>query len=147
MNLQNREQDIRQLNDFLQNELSSVETYGQCIEKIDDAVLSSRLADLQESHRRRAELLAEKVRELGGQPETSSGVWGGISKMLTGGAKMFGDKAALSTLEQGEDRGRDSYRDNLDDLSPECQSFINSQIMPEQLRSHDLMKAVRDTLH
>lgn len=149
MGLQNRgvDQDIRHLNDFLQNELSSVETYGQCIEKIDNAVITSSLAELQSSHRRRADLLASKVRELGGTPEESSGVWGSISKMMTGGAKMFGDKAAMSALEQGEDRGRDSYLEHIEELSPACQSFVNTEILPEQLRTHDLMKSVRDTLH
>lgn len=146
-NIQNREHDIQQLNSFLRSELSSVETYGQCLDKVEDTMLSARLADLQESHRRRADLLAQKVRELGGEPEQSSGVWGGIAKAVTGGAKLLGDKATLASLEQGEDRGRDEYRNNLNELSPQCRQFVQAEILPEQLRTHDMMKAVRDTLH
>lgn len=136
--------DVDTLNSFLKNELSAVDTYNQVIEKVDTPDVSSSLSALQQSHRRRAELLSQRIQALGGSPATSSGTWGGIAKMLQAGSKMFGEKAAVSTLEEGEDRGRDDYKRDLSKLSPENQRFIEEQILPEQLRSHDAMHAIED---
>jgi uncharacterized protein (TIGR02284 family) len=139
--------DIDKLNTFLRDELSSVETYQKCLEKIDQPYLASGLTELQRSHEKRAHLLRQRVQELGGTPETSSGVWGSFSKLMESGAKAFGDKAALSVLEQGEDRGRDSYQKKSDELSPENKLFIKNAILPEQQMSHDTLNRLRATLH
>lgn len=141
------QQDIKQLNSFLQDELSAVETYDQCIRKVDDARIASNLTDLQLSHQKRVELLSQKIQELGGEPEQSSGVWGSISKMVEGGAKLFGDKTAISALEQGEDRGRTNYREKVDNLSPQAQSFIALSILPEHERSHEMLNRVQSMVH
>ena len=107
MRTQDRSEDVSCLNAFLQSELSAVETYNQCIKKVDDAQIATGLADLQSSHQRRAQLLREKIRELGGTPKDSSGLWGSFAKMVEGSAGLFGDRSAISALEEGEDRGRD----------------------------------------
>jgi uncharacterized protein (TIGR02284 family) len=147
MRTQNSSDDVKCLNGFLQNELSAVETYGQCLEKIDDAQISTSLADLQSSHQRRVQLLREKIRELGGTPKDSSGLWGSFAKLVEGGAKVFGDKSAISALEEGEDRGRDDYIEKCEDLSPAVQSFVSSQLLPEQRRSHDVLNRIQQMVH
>ncbi len=149
MNMQtnNAKEDIKQLNSFLQDELAAVETYHQCIEKVDDAQISASLANLQQSHQTRANLLTRRIQEIGGQPEKTSGMWGSVAKMVEGGAKLFGDKAAISALEQGEDRGRDNYQDKLDRLSLENQQFVSTELLPEQQRSHDMLNRVREMVH
>jgi bacterioferritin (cytochrome b1) len=136
---QQSESDVKYLNAFLKNELASVETYAQCIEKTENPEISSSLASIQQSHQKRAQLLHERIQALGGSPASSPGVWGGIAKMLEGGAKLFGEKAAVSVLEEGEDRGRDSYKRDVSKLSSDNQRFVEDQIMPEQMRSHDVM--------
>ena len=144
---QSRETDIKQLNTFLQDEKAAVETYQQCVEKMDDAEIAAELVALQKSHQQRAGLLSNKVKELGGTPESKSGMWGSFAKLVEGSAKAFGKKTALSALEEGEDRGRDSYQSKTRDLSPECQSFINTMILPEQHRSHDELNRIIKTIH
>lgn len=134
--------DVKQLNSFLKDELAAVETYGQCIEKVDSPSITADLSNLRNSHQQRVALLTAKVRELGGKPETDSGVWGSFAKMVEGGAKMFGEKAALKVLEEGEDRGRDNYSEEASKLSPAMQTFINRTIMPEQQLSHNKLNAV-----
>jgi bacterioferritin (cytochrome b1) len=136
------ESDIKYLNSFLKNELAAMETYKQVIGKADTADLSSSLSSLQESHKRRADMLAERIRSLGGKPADSAGAWGGIAKMVQAGSNLFGEKAAIHNLEEGEDRGRDDYQRDVSKLSPENQRFIEERIMPEQLRSHDAMEAI-----
>lgn len=147
MRTYNSQEDIKQLNSFLQDELSAVETYHQCIEKVDDAKISASLADLQQSHQKRVELLESRIQEIGGTPERSSGMWGAVSKMVEGGAALFGDKSAVSALEQGEDRGRENYETKVDNLAPENKSFITAKVLPEHQRSHDMLNRVREMVH
>lgn len=136
------EHDVKTLNSFLKNELAAVETYDQVIRKAEAPDISSSLSALQRSHQKRVDLLVQRIQALGGSPTSSSGAWGGIAKMVQAGSKMLGEKSAVSTLEEGEDRGRDEYKRDASKLSPENQRFIEEQIMPEQLRSHDAMHAI-----
>lgn len=139
--------DIEQLNAFLQDELAAVETYQQCLEKIDRPQIASGLTDLQRSHQKRATLLSHRVQELGGTPETSSGMWGSFSKLIEGGAQMFGEKPALSALEQGEARGEKNYQQRSDKLTPASQSFINTSILPEHQHSHETLDRLKSAIH
>jgi len=136
------EKDIDQLNSFLRGELSAVETYQQCIDKMSDRNIVAQLRSLQQSHQRRAELLTDRVRMLGGKPAQGSGVWGSFAKVAEGSAKLFGESAAVSALEEGEDHGRDDYRRDVDKLSPTERQFIESEILPEQQRTHDALTRI-----
>jgi uncharacterized protein (TIGR02284 family) len=147
MQTYNRGEDVDCLNVFLKNELSAVETYQQCINKLDDEKIATNLADLQSSHERRVQLLRQKIAELGGTPVDSSGMWGSFAKMVEGGAGIFGDRSAIAALEEGEDRGRDNYIDKSDDLSPEVQRFVNAELLPEQRRSHDMLNRIQQMVH
>ena len=147
MRQQSHDSDIKQLNNFLRNEKAAVETYQQCVEKMDDAEIAAELVSLQKSHQQRVSLLSNKVKELGGTPDSESGTWGSFAKLVEGSAKAFGKKTALSALEEGEDRGRDSYESKTKELSPECQSFITTTILPEQHRSHDELNRIIRTVH
>lgn len=139
--------DIDKLNSFLKDEVAAVETYQQCIDKVDDPVLTTSLTNIQQSHQARVDLLGKKIQDLGGNPDYTSGLWGSFSKLIEGGAKLFGEKSAIDALERGEDRGRDNYQNDAADLSPEIRSFIESTILPEQLRSHEMLNRVQDLVH
>lgn len=138
-----RDKDVNQLNSFLRGELSAVETYDQCLEKIQNPQLGTTLRELRQSHKDRARLLERKVSELGGQPARSSGPWGGFTKMLEGGAKALGDQAAIAVLEEGEDHGRNDYKRDLDDLSADVQAFVRGTLIPEQQRTHDTLSRIK----
>jgi uncharacterized protein (TIGR02284 family) len=138
------EKDIKQLNSFLRGELSAVETYEQCIAKMDDPSVVSQLQVLKESHDNRAILLKERIQQLGGEPSQSSGVWGSFTKALEGSASVFGASAAISVLEEGEDHGKNMYEKHVDDLSVNHQEFIRNVIYPEQKKSHDLLSVLED---
>lgn len=140
------EQDIKQLNSFLRGELSAVETYQQCIEKVEDESVRSQLLSLQESHRTRVILLKERVLSLGGQPEQSAGAWGTLVKAVEEGASVFGAAAAMSVLEEGEDHGLNDYRKDVENLSPPERLFVESQLLPEQQRSHDILSGMDRSL-
>lgn len=140
------EKDIGKLNDFLKSEISAVETYGQAIEKSSDSLTVQRLVELRQSHASRAQLLRERIVALGGTPVEGSGVWGSFAKMVEGGAKAMGEKAAIAALEEGEDRGLKEYRSEIDDLSDAQRQFVASMLLPEQQRSHDAMSRMKKSM-
>ena len=87
-------------------------------------------------------MLTDRVRILGGKPAQGSGVWGSFAKLAEGSAKLFGESAAVSALEEGEDHGRDDYRRDVDKLSPTERHFIEAEILPEQQRTHDALTRI-----
>jgi bacterioferritin (cytochrome b1) len=142
------EKDVKQLNSFLRGELSAVETYDQCIAKIQkNSQILGTLEDARSSHERRADLLRSRVAQLGGEPSESSGPWGGLAKLVEGGAKVFGESAAVAALEAGEDHGRDDYKRELKDVSPEVRTFIQTELLPAQLQTHDALSRLKKTVH
>jgi len=138
--------DVNQLNSFLRGELSAVETYDEALARIDDAQVREPLREARASHDRRAYLLRQRILVLGGEPVSSSGVWGSFAKLVAAGAAMIGVSPAVAALEEGEDRGRDDYRADLHDLSPETQNFVSRDVLPEQLRTHDVVRNVKRQL-
>jgi Domain of unknown function (DUF2383) len=138
---------VDHLNSFLRGELSAVETYRQAIEKLSDKPEASTLNDCMLSHERRARLLTAEIRRRGGEPAEGSGPWGAFAKLVEGGAKVFGEKAAIAVLEEGEDHGRNDYQRDADDLEPDAKSFVKTEIFPEQLRTHQAMSSLKKTLH
>lgn len=140
-------QDVDQLNSFLRGELSAVETYDQCLEKLtDEPQLAKVLRDCRESHDRRAQLLRREIQRLGGEAAVSSGLWGGFAKLIEGGAKAFGKKAAIAALEEGEDHGRDDYQRDLNELGPDAVNLVRNKLLPEQLRTHEVLSNLKRQL-
>jgi uncharacterized protein (TIGR02284 family) len=139
------DKNIKQLNSFLRGELSAVQTYDQAIEKLrhDEPEITNELRACRESHRRRVDELTREVRRLGGVPATDAGVWGSFAKAVEGTAKLFGKKAAINALEEGEDHGRNDYQRDLGDLDPPEREFIQQKIMPEQRMTHDSLSRLQ----
>lgn len=133
---------VEKLNEFLSNELSAVETYRQCIEKVSASSTTQTLRELQQSHATRAGQLKERITALGGKPVDSSGAWGSFAKMMEGGAKMFSEKSALAMLEEGEDKGLSEYRKDREELDASSRSFVAGTLLPEQQRSHDQLRGI-----
>ena len=141
---QDPKDDVSQLNSFLRGELSAVETYDQAIEKLEDEpAIRTKLADCRSSHQRRVSLLREEIARRGGEPADGSGAWGAFAQLVEGGAKVFGKKAAIAALEEGEDHGRDDYKAELDSLSADVRSFVESKLLSEQMRTHDTLSGLK----
>ena len=137
---------VDHLNSFLRGELSAVETYRQALQKLDGFSHRATLEQCARSHEQRVRLLTEEVRRLGGTPSTGSGPWGAFAKLVEGGAQIFGDKAAIAALEEGEDHGKADYRKDLKDLDGEARLFVESRVIPEQIRTHDAMSVLKKAL-
>lgn len=138
---------VQILNSFLRGEMSAVETYRQALEKIQNASLRPNLQDCLRSHETRVTLLKTRIQSLGGSPASGSGPWGTFAKLVEGGAKMLGEKAAIAALEEGEDHGRDDYRRDLEKLDAASRPFVATQVMPEQERTHQTISSLKRSLH
>lgn len=124
--------DVDQLNSFLRGEISAVETYDQALEKVDGADARRLLADCRASHHRRCDVLATQIQAAGGEPADGSGAWGAFAKAVEGGAKLFGDSAAVAALAQGEEHGLNDYRSDLSNLTTAARQLVQKELLPEQ---------------
>jgi uncharacterized protein (TIGR02284 family) len=137
---------VDQLNSFLRSEMAAVETYKQALEKLDQFPQRTTLESCARSHEERVQKLAEEIRRRGGTPSQGSGAWGGFTSLIQGGANLFGAKAAIAALEEGEDHGRNDYKRDLDSLEPSAKSFVQNELLPEQHKTHDTMSRLKKSL-
>lgn len=135
------ERSLKALQKLLHGEVAAVETYELALAKL-DATAPSELGTCLQSHQHRVELLTVHLFELGAKPEDRSGVWGTFVKLVERGAALMGEGAAIGILEEGEDHGIAEYRKQIEELSPESRRFVESELLPEQVRTHDLIMAL-----
>lgn len=138
---------VEQMNSFLRGEISAVETYRQAIEKVTDVAARLQLEHCRRSHQQRVDLLKERILRLGGTPADGSGIWGAFAKLVEGGAKVFGDKAAIDILEEGEDHGLKDYRSHLEGLAPDERFFVEQELLAGQLKTHEAMSTLKHEVH
>jgi uncharacterized protein (TIGR02284 family) len=128
---------IDTLNTLLRGEIAATETYQQALAKVGAEPGAEELRRIHREHREAANTLRQHVHHHGGQPDQGSGAWGKFAKLVEGTAKIFGDKAAVKALKEGEESGLKSYEKavNDPDLPADCANLIRSQFMP-QTREH-----------
>jgi demethoxyubiquinone hydroxylase (CLK1/Coq7/Cat5 family) len=142
----NHQQTIDQLNSFLRGELSALETYRQALDTVESVPHRSTLEVCARSHQQRVELLRDEVSRRGGRPAEGSGAWGAFAKAVEGAAGVFGEKAAIAALEEGEDHGRDDYKRDIKKLDESARVLIETRVLPEQKRTHDAISALKKQL-
>jgi hypothetical protein len=125
-----------QLGALLQGELSAIETYRMAIEKMKSdprsAGRTQRLHTLQRQHVRAADLLREHIGALGGQVPESSGLWGTWARLVQGAADLLGEGAALKSLKEGEESGRNDYQKSLGKLDGTSLELVRQKLLPAQ---------------
>ncbi len=146
----NRNQETSEkLNEILRGERSAVETYQQAFEKVGDDPRIDDLRPLVADHRHAVQLLAERIRAAGGSPSMDSGAWGTWARTVMGTAKIFGDKAALTALKEGEEHGRRQYEEILkdNDIDPASRAIIQNELLPQQVQHINMLERIIETLH
>lgn len=139
---------IECLNGLLRGEISAVETYNQARERITLPGVAPMLEDGQLSHHRRVQKLVKFIKNIGGEPSDDAGPWGAFANFLESSAGVFGDKASIDMLEQGEDHGLKVYRDELENCKdPAAHSFIKDELLPAQEETHSVMANLKHTMN
>jgi hypothetical protein len=135
------------LNELLRGEISAVETYRQALEKLSGSPARAELEECRRSHEMRVQKLRAQVVRLGGNPDETSGAWGAFAKLFEGGAKAFGEKAAIAALEEGEDHGLRLYKGDIDKLDPASRALVEQDVLPAQERTHRSLSTLKHTMH
>jgi len=141
-----KKESVSKMNSFLRGEISAVETYRQCLDKLEDGHSRKILEDGLRSHERRVQLLRDWIVRRGGKAVDTSGAWGSMVKLVQGGAAAVSEKAAVKVLEEGEDHGRNDYEREMDNLDPDARKLIENQILPEQLKTHEALAALQHSI-
>jgi hypothetical protein len=133
---------VDELNKCLRSELSAIETYQQALEKnraqySQDAKFE-RLNQILNQHREAAARLRRVIEQQGGTPSTDSGAWGAWSRTVMGAAKLFGDKAALKALKEGEEAGLKEYQRIAQDAGASTENVVSSFIGRQAAHIHEL---------
>jgi uncharacterized protein (TIGR02284 family) len=128
---------VKRLNSLLRGEISATETYQQALAKVGAEPGAAELRRIHDEHRETANALRQHVHHHGGKPDQGSGAWGAFAKAVAGAAKLFGNKAALKALKEGEEHGIKEYEEALADpeLPADCKEMIRNQFLP-QTRAH-----------
>jgi len=141
-----KKSNVDELNKLLRGELSAVETYQMALNKLDEmSPAREEVEACMGSHQNRAMLLRDQVVALGGTPVGSSGPWGAFAKVVEGTAKIFGEKAAIAALEEGEDHGLKDYKRELEDKDCDIKThtLVMNQLLPAQQQTHARLSALK----
>jgi hypothetical protein len=137
------ENSLSNLEALCRGELAAVETYNTALSSASLGHFRPQLIQCQRSHQNRVHLLGWRIHLLGGTPPESSGAWGVFAKAVEGAATMIGEKAAIATLEEGEDHGLNEYRSRLTELDADTQDFIQARVLPAQSETHAITRALK----
>lgn len=140
------ERSAEKLSECLRGELAAVETYELALRHVNHEAARETLESILRSHQRRAELIHDKMSRAGLPVPASSGVWGALAKAVQAGADLLSLNAAVAALEAGEDRGFRVYTSDLDDCDHDTRYFIATTLLPEQRRTHDLCRSLKQDI-
>lgn len=140
--------DADDLNTVLRDELSATETYRQALDKNRDEYGNDaryqQLAQMLRDHEQAATQIRNLIVRRGGTASDDSGAWGTWSNAVMGTARLFGDKAALKALKEGEESGIKDYEALLRDGSPsEVRSVVSSIVAREQEHVRELDRLIQ----
>jgi len=136
---------VQTLNRLLRGELSAVETYSQALAQVGDEVGGTALCDIARQHQDAVEVLRQHIIRFGGEPDTSSGVWGAWAAAVMVTAKLFGNRAAWEALLHGEEHGISEYESALEDeaLPEECRDLLETRLLPAQRRHVTMLQTIQ----
>lgn len=125
----------QQMRSLLRGEIAAAESYAQVLED-GTHPHAKQLRDLQSDHGRAIKFLGEQLTARGFEVPSTSGAWGQLVRLVEGGAKILGNRTALSTLREGERRGLRDYEQaaQMSALPAACRSHIEHELLPAQRR-------------
>lgn len=136
------QQYIDTLNELLKGELMAMNIYKETDDMQGDEQVMVMLDGFAQDHQEHAELLSNRIRELGGTPIESAGMAGTMADVSSKINALMGPSHLLKQLYDGEDKGVHSYEDRIDELDPESQQLVK-EIMSTD---HDHLKLFKERM-
>ncbi|WP_010247544.1 DUF2383 domain-containing protein [Acetivibrio cellulolyticus] len=123
---------VNELNTVLKGTLMAVESYDKYINELEDKKIKDELKKIQGDHKEHANLLENRIKELGGKPNEKLGVAGAMASAKIA-IQNIGNTKAVDILKRaydGEDKGismtEEIIKGDLDDKSMKLVSDILS---------------------
>ena len=138
-----RNPNVEKLEECFRRELSAVETYELAMKGVTHVGIHHTLQEILASHLRRTGQLRVAIGALGGDAPSSSGVWGAFARAVQSGANLLGDRAAISSLVDGEDRELAVYTGDLGECSAETRRIVEREMLPQQRHTHELAHSLK----
>ena len=132
------------LQSLLRGEMSAMETYQKALEKVDGYPEGAQLRQIYMDHSHAVQVLRNLLMRYQAELPTSSGAWGTFANAVQSTANLFGDKAALKALKEGEEHAIKDYMRALDD--PEVATEVKAMIRSDLLRKCETHVPVLDAL-
>lgn len=134
MNSMTNNMEPTQLDDLIRGEMAAVKTYDTALEKVKDEKEMAKLKKIREDHVSAVAKLKTFANKDVAEDTKTAGAWGSFASAYTGGAKLFGNDAALKALTQGEEHGINEYKEAINDdtIKPELKQMIKTQFLPKQ---------------
>lgn len=133
---------VKELNAFLKGRYMGIHQYENYIQKANDAKFKVELQRLQQDHKRHAQLVAERIQNLGGTPVESPGFTGTIQEWMS---EIKGFPETDEELLLGMLKAEDKYAVELSeeivkgDLDPDSTKLIE-QIIDEDRQHVQFLK-------
>ena len=141
------EETISTLNNLIETCKDGQEGFKQAAEGVERSDLKSLFYDLGQQRAKFAGELQALVRELGGDPETTSSTagalhrgWINIKSYVTG----KDEAGILNEAERGEDVAKKAYKDALDENLPANVMTVVQAQSNEVMTAHDRVRDLRD---
>lgn len=127
---------MKDVGELIRGELAAVKSIDTVLYKVKDDIEKSELSSIRQDHVRAANTLKRFASSDTGNISDTGGPWAGFASAFTGGASLFGDKAALQALKVGEEYGIKEYRAALqeEDVDIAVKDIIRSELLPQQER-------------
>ncbi len=136
---------MKQVDELIRGELSAIQSIDAVLKNISDRNEQQRLNLIRQDHQKAVSILN---RYAGSDVKadantTTSGPWGAFTSAFAGGASFFGDKAALTALQVGEQHGINEYKEALDSdaVNLELKEAIRSELIPQQEQHLSMIKS------
>jgi hypothetical protein len=132
---------MKQVDELIRGELAAVKSIDSILNKIKDSNEKTQLTQIRQDHILAVDRLKMYAKSDFVEDAGTSGPWGAFASAFTGGASLFGDKAAMQALKIGEQHGLNEYKESISDaaVSPELRHVIESELIPNQQKHLDVI--------
>jgi len=136
---------IKELNTILKGEHMAVKSYEKFISDLKDEYVRDYFNEVSDDHKKHAQLIANRIKELGGDPAEGTGL-AGIMTDMSSAIKNLTKRSTLDILKDaynGEDRGIGKTEEIVKGDLDEKSAVLINKILSED---HDHLKKISDMI-
>jgi len=132
---------------LIQDEMSAVETYTKALGSIKNDDVKTALTTLKVVHDERLKTLKAILKDMGGEPPASSGLWGAFAKLVEGGAALLGERAIVAALEECEVKSLADYKSDIEVFDEALHKIMFYELLPSQQDCWEKISKLHQSMH